>query len=101
MKGDSLFRIQKMFMYSGVLVLFNLSCFIFQARAQGESIEAIVQRVAGNIIENTSYNFTDNKTKEVYTSMDKFPSGADIKAQSRYNKWEYANGVLLIGMVQA
>jgi rhamnogalacturonyl hydrolase YesR len=101
MKRYSLFRIKQKFIYSGVIALFNLSCFIFQAKAQSESIEAVVQRVADNIIGNTSYQFLDNKTKEVYTSVDNFPSGADIKAQSRYNKWEYANGVLLIGMLQA
>ncbi|HEY4290446.1 MAG TPA: glycoside hydrolase family 88 protein [Puia sp.] len=101
MKECPLFRIKQKFLYSSVIVLFNLSCFIFQASAQSESIESVVQRVADNIVGNTSYQFLDTKTKEVYTSVDKFPSGADIKAKSTYNKWEYANGVLLIGMLQA
>ncbi|HEY4149817.1 MAG TPA: glycoside hydrolase family 88 protein, partial [Chitinophagaceae bacterium] len=83
------------------LALCISSCFALQANAQTDSIAAVVHRVADNIISNTSYKFIDTKTKTLHTSVADFPSGADIKAQSRYNKWEYANGVLMIGMLQA
>ncbi|MES1249072.1 MAG: hypothetical protein ABUL46_00230 [Chitinophaga rupis] len=81
--------------------LLILSCSVFRVNAQSDNIEDVIHRVADNIIANTSYQFIDTKTRNVYTSIADFPSGADIKAQSRYNKWEYANGVLMIGMLQA
>lgn len=83
------------------IALFILSCSVFRVNAQSDHIEDVIHRVADNIIANTSYQFIDTKTKNVYASVADFPSGADIKAQSRYNKWEYANGVLMIGMLQA
>lgn len=85
--------------YAFALII--LSCFVFRTHAQTENIEAVVHRVADNIIANTSYKFVDAKTRQVYGSLADAPSGADVKVESRYNKWEYANGVLMIGMQQA
>jgi rhamnogalacturonyl hydrolase YesR len=67
---------------------------------QGSSTEAIIRRVADNVIQNTSFKFINANTKETYDSTKGLASSSDIKADSKYNKWAYVNGVLTIGMVQ-
>ncbi|MDB5147465.1 MAG: glycosyl hydrolase family 88 [Mucilaginibacter sp.] len=60
----------------------------------------IVRRVADNVIKTTSFQFVNAKTNEKYNSTKGLASSADIKADSKYNKWAYVNGVLTIGMMQ-
>lgn len=84
-----------------MMAICGLTVFFSHVNAQNESIEAIVNSVAANIMRNTSYKFVDTKTKSTYNSVGDFPSGADIRTESRYNKWEYSNGVLMIGMIEA
>lgn len=60
----------------------------------------IVRRVADNVIKNTSFGFINKNTKEKYTSTQGLPVSADITAESPYNKWEYVNGVLTVGMME-
>jgi unsaturated rhamnogalacturonyl hydrolase len=62
--------------------------------------EEIVRRVADNILQNTTFKFVNSKTKEKYESTKGLAPNADIKADSKYNKWEYVNGVLAISMIQ-
>ncbi|QEC75180.1 glycoside hydrolase family 88/105 protein [Mucilaginibacter ginsenosidivorax] len=70
------------------------------AFGQETNTETIVRKVADNIIQNTSFKFINSATKEKYDSTKGLASSADIKADSKYNKWAYVNGVLAIGMVQ-
>jgi unsaturated rhamnogalacturonyl hydrolase len=70
------------------------------AFGQETNTEAIVRKVADNIVQNTSFKFINSNTKEKYDSTKGLTSSADIKADSKYNKWAYVNGVLAIGMVQ-
>jgi rhamnogalacturonyl hydrolase YesR len=98
MKKYFLIHIRKKFMFSAISV-FCLS--FFSANAQKENIEAIVNSVANNIMRNTSYQFVDLKTKKVYATTESFPADADIRTQSLYNRWEYSNGVMMIGMLKA
>ena len=70
------------------------------AFGQTTNSEEIVRRVADNIIQNTSFKFVDGKTGQKYDSTKGLPLNSDIKADSRYNKWAYVNGVLAIGMMQ-
>lgn len=100
MKKFFLFTAKKGIVYCSI-VLISLCGFVSRCYAQDESVETIVHSVADNIIKNTSYAFIDLKTRKNYSSTDGVPSGATIKAQSLYNKWEYANGVMMIGMLQA
>ncbi|MBO9595913.1 MAG: hypothetical protein J7599_23620 [Niabella sp.] len=88
------------FVYSTISIC-CLSFFSVTAGAQKESIEAVVQSVADNIMRNTSYEFTDTKTKKTYTGTEQVPSDAAIRTQSLYNRWEYSNGVMMIGMLKA
>lgn len=62
--------------------------------------EALVRKVADHIIETTSFRFVNNKTGEKYASLKGVASSPDVRAESRYNKWAYVNGVLAVGMVQ-
>lgn len=79
-----------------------LTAITYSGLAFGQTInnEEIVRRVADNIIQNTSFKFVNSKTGQKYDSTKGLPLNGDIKADSRYNKWAYVNGVLAIGMVQ-
>jgi len=70
------------------------------AFGQNANTEEVVRRVADNIVQNTSFKFINANTKEKYDSTKGLASSADIKADSKYNKWAYVNGVLSIGMMQ-
>lgn len=80
-----------------LLISFLSSGSIF---AQESNTEAVVRKVADNIIANTSFKFVNTKTNETYTSTKGLASSPDIKVASKYNKWMYVNGVLTIGMMQ-
>lgn len=70
------------------------------AFGQGTNTEEIIRKVADNIIQNTSFKFINTKTNEKYDSTKGLASSSDIKADNKYNKWAYVNGVLAIGMMQ-
>ncbi|MGN6180442.1 MAG: hypothetical protein ACTHNW_14745, partial [Mucilaginibacter sp.] len=74
----------------------------YSGLAFGQTVnsEEIVRRVADNIVQNTSCKFVNSKTGEKYDSTNGLPPSGDIKADSKYNKWAYVNGVLTIGMMQ-
>jgi unsaturated rhamnogalacturonyl hydrolase len=82
------------------LLIILTGIFGFNAAAQTTNTEEIVRRVADHIIQNTSFKFVNDKTGEKYDSTNGLAPSADIKAESRYNKWAYVNGVLTIGMMQ-
>jgi len=62
--------------------------------------EAVVRKVADYVVANTSFQFVNAKTGEKFSSTKGLTPSADIKAESKLNKWFYSNGVLNIGMVQ-
>lgn len=86
----------KRFLY---LLLILCSTNVF---GQSNNTEDIIRKVADNVIQNTSFKFinTNTNTKEKYDSTKGLASSPDVKAESKYNKWMYVNGVLTIGMVQ-
>ena len=84
----------KSFLY---LLLIASSTTVF---GQGTNTEEVIRRVADNVVQNTSFKFINTNTKEKYDSTKGLASSPDIKADSRYNKWAYVNGVLTIGMIQ-
>jgi len=67
---------------------------------QNSNTEQVIRKVADNVIQNTSFKFINTNTKEKYDSTKGLASSPDVKADSKYNKWMYVNGVLAIGMVQ-
>lgn len=81
------------------------SLFLFAFLSSGSifaqnNTEAVVRKVADNIIANTSFKFVNTKTNETYESTKGLASSPDIKVASKFNKWMYVNGVLTIGMIQ-
>ena len=64
------------------------------------SAEEIVRRVADNIIQTTSFQFVNNKTNEKFASTKGKDTSVNVKAESKFNKWQYVNGVLGVGMVK-
>ena len=64
------------------------------------SPEEIVRRVADNIIQTTSFQFVNNKTNEKFSSTKGKDTSVNVKADSKFNKWMYVNGVLTVGMLR-
>ena len=64
------------------------------------SPEEIVRRVADNIIQTTSFQFVNNKTNEKFASTKGRDTSVNVKAESKFNKWMYVNGVLTVGMLR-
>ncbi len=62
--------------------------------------EEIVRRVADNIIESTSFQFVNDKTGEKFASTKGKDTSINVKAESKFNKWQYVNGVLTVGMLR-
>nr|MBD3620554.1 glycoside hydrolase family 88 protein [Sunxiuqinia sp.] len=65
-----------------------------------QTSSSIIEKVADNIIENTSYKIVNKKTKELYSNSYNLPLSPDYKVESPYNQWEYWNGVLAIAMIR-
>jgi unsaturated rhamnogalacturonyl hydrolase len=62
--------------------------------------EEIVRRVADNIIQQTSFLFINNKTGEKFTSTNGKDTTNSVRVDSKFNKWQYVNGVLTVGMLR-
>jgi rhamnogalacturonyl hydrolase YesR len=62
--------------------------------------EETVRRVADNIIKTTSFQFVNTKTGEKFVAMKGKDTTNNVKAESKFNKWQYVNGVLTVGMLR-
>ena len=62
--------------------------------------EEVVRRVADNIIRTTTFQFVNNKTGEKFSSTKGKDTTNNVKAESKFNKWQYVNGVLTVGMLR-
>jgi unsaturated rhamnogalacturonyl hydrolase len=82
-----------------ILPLLLISSFSVYAQTQANT-EEVVRRVANNIIANTSFKFINNKTNQTFTSTKGVDTSINVKAESKFNKWQYVNGVLTVGMMQ-
>jgi unsaturated rhamnogalacturonyl hydrolase len=82
------------------IALLLFSAYSINAFAQNTSPEAVVRKVADNIIATTTFKFINNKTKETFESTKGKDTSVNVKAESKFNKWMYVNGVLTVGMMQ-
>lgn len=83
--------------------LFFILFFVLLSKSNAQTAsnpEDVARRVADYVIENTSFQFINSKTGEKFVSTNGLASNPDIKAESKFNKWFYTNGVLNIGMIQ-
>ena len=67
---------------------------------QNSEPEAIVRKVADNIIQSTTFRFINNKTGATFESTKGQDTSINVKAESKFNKWQYVNGVLTVGMLR-
>ncbi len=71
------------------------------ATAQTRTTEAVIRSVADNVLANTTFRFIDTKTKKTYLSAKEIDSiTPNVMVESIYNKWQYSNGVMNIGLLQ-
>jgi rhamnogalacturonyl hydrolase YesR len=56
--------------------------------------------VADNIIQTTSFQFVNNKTNEKFATTKGKDTSVNVKIESKFNKWQYVNGVLTVGMIR-
>ena len=63
------------------------------------SVEQDLRKVAGFIMDNSTFKLVNIKTNETFTSSAKLPVTGDIRIQSPYNEWRYWNGVMNVGFV--
>jgi unsaturated rhamnogalacturonyl hydrolase len=93
----NLYHIMRKFLSMLLLSLFT--SFAFGQNAV--TTQEMVRRVADNVIKTTSFKFVNSKTGEKFDSTKGLALSGDVKAESKYNKWAYVNGVLTTGMIQA
>lgn len=62
--------------------------------------EEIVRRVADHIVQTTSFQFVNTRTQEKFSATKGKDTSVSVKAESKFNKWQYVNGVLSVGMLR-
>ncbi|MGD8779391.1 MAG: glycoside hydrolase family 88 protein [Ignavibacteria bacterium] len=101
MEKNNLIRSKYGFLFtvSGLLFL-QLIIFTNSVTAQDSLLtKSKLKLVAETVLEDVTFNFTDQQTGTIYNSTDEAPSEAQIKPASAYNDWRYWNGVLNIAMI--
>lgn len=86
-----------------IKILLILIPFLYAFNLYGQNIDKtkkVLNKVADQIIQKTTYRFKDTKTGKLYKSTQGLSEKMNLYAESRSNKWEYVNGVLDIGMLQ-
>ncbi len=81
-----------------------LASIFFSSAAFGQTgpiAEDVIRKVADNIIQTTTFQFVNSKTNEKFTSTKGKDTSVNVKAESKFNKWQYVNGVLTVGMIRA
>lgn len=73
--------------------------FLFVIFISAQADKEIILTIADNILQNTTYDFIDNQTGEVQSSVDNENFNENIAIRSPYNTWSYWNGVLNIAML--
>ena len=62
--------------------------------------EETVRKVADRIIQETAFRFVNNKTGEKFESTKGKDTTSSVRAESKFNRWQYVNGVLTVGMIR-
>jgi rhamnogalacturonyl hydrolase YesR len=89
------------FINTGLFILFALLFCTFNLYGQSrQNTEEVLQKVANQVIQRTSFRFKDTKTGKLYKSTQGLSEKMNLYAVSQDNKWAYVNGVLDIGMLQ-
>jgi unsaturated rhamnogalacturonyl hydrolase len=62
--------------------------------------EEIIRKVADHIIQETTFQFANSVTGEKFAVTKGKDTTNNVKAESKFNKWQYVNGVLTVGMIR-
>ena len=62
--------------------------------------EEVVRRVADHIVKETTFRFINSKTGEKFESTKGKDTTNNVHADSKFNRWQYVNGVLTVGMLR-
>ena len=81
-----------------LLLLIACSSAGFAQTPQGA--EEAMRKVADHIIAGTSFRFVNNKTGATFESTKGKDTSGSVKAESKFNRWQYVNGVLTVGMLR-
>jgi rhamnogalacturonyl hydrolase YesR len=82
------------------LLLLLISACAIKVHAQNQNTEEIVRRVADNILQTTTFKFINTKTGEKFESTKGKDTSVNVRAESKFNRWQYVNGVLTVGMIE-
>src|SRR5947199_1492475 len=83
------------------IIINLLMCITIVAHPQSKSAtQEVLRKVADNIIQTSSFRFINNKTNEQFNSLQGRDTSSSIRAESKFNKWQYVNGVLTVGMLR-
>ena len=74
--------------------------FLSSVASAQNNTEAVVRRVADHVIHTTSFRFVNNKTGEQFESTKGKDTSVNVRAESKFNRWQYVNGVLTVGMLR-
>ena len=74
--------------------------FLSSVASAQNNTEAVVRRVADHVIQTTSFRFVNNKTGEQFESTKGKDTSVNVRAESKFNRWQYVNGVLTVGMLR-
>jgi len=84
-----------------VILFLVLLLGVTQAKAQSKmTAEETAIKIAGRIVNSTSYLFVNKKTGETFHSVKNLPLTFDMQVQSKYNQWHYTNGVTNIALME-
>lgn len=64
-----------------------------------QDIERILRNVAGNVMQNATFQIINTITGEVFKESHNLPIESDFRVESPQNTWSYSNGVMNIGFL--
>lgn len=78
-----------------------IACFCFAPvwRLCAQSNEALVRKIADQIITETKLGFEGTENKQFYASSKDIPENTKVKYATPYTGWHYTHGVLNIAMI--
>jgi rhamnogalacturonyl hydrolase YesR len=78
-----------------------LACFCFAPAVMlcAQSNEALVRKIADQIIKETKLGFEGTENKQFYASSKDIPENTKVKYATPYTGWHYTHGVLNIAMI--
>jgi rhamnogalacturonyl hydrolase YesR len=73
--------------------------FLFSFLIKAQEDEAIVRKIADNILKNDAFQFEGVYNKQTYNSGKDIPDTVTVRLKSNYAGWYYVNGVLNMAMI--